>query len=238
MQHIDVDNIRTALKGDQDPIKEAIKNAIKSSCSIRITTPDDYATGSGFHIGNGYIATVAHNVKFASETGEVHVDVSFDGIHFYKTKTITYNEDDDTAIIKAIGMPDIPSVELGDSDSLEVGDIIAVIGTPEGWHDTATVGRVTNVHQNIGDKYAPSKAWNDMIFIDAQVLGGNSGGEMIATDGKVYGIVMGITGFDSEQGLGQNSIIPINKLKKLISPMDKPEPPEYETTNISPDFSV
>jgi type I restriction enzyme M protein len=49
---------------------------------------------------------------------------------------------------------------------LELGETVAVIGAPEGWADTVTVGRLSNIHQSLGD-YAPGPSWNDVMFIDA-----------------------------------------------------------------------
>jgi len=104
---------------------------------------------------------------------------------------------------------------IGDSDTLEIGDIIAVIGSPEGFHDTATVGRVSNIHQSVQDENLP--AWQDIIFVDADILEGSSGGMVIGTDGLVYGLVMGVTGQHAEYGVGESSISPSNKIKQLFS---------------------
>ena len=109
----------------------------------------------------------------------------------------------------------IPSLKLGNSNTIEVGDIVAVIGSPEGFHDTATVGRVSNVHQTLGES-APSLAWQDIIFVDADILEGSSGGMVIGMDGFVYGLVMGVTGQHADIGIGQNSISPSNKIIELL----------------------
>jgi fructose-1,6-bisphosphatase/inositol monophosphatase family enzyme len=58
---------------------------------------------------------------------------------------------------------------LANSDLVEVGEQVAVLGAPEGWHDTATVGRVSNINQSLGSA-APSPAWNDVMFVDAKIL--------------------------------------------------------------------
>ena len=104
---------------------------------------------------------------------------------------------------------------MGDSNHIRQGDIIAVVASPEGWHDTTTVGRVTNIHQSLGSD-APDPSWNDMIFIDADTLEGASGGMVIATDGKVYGMVQGVVGKRASDNIGENVVCPINKLKLLL----------------------
>ena len=105
---------------------------------------------------------------------------------------------------------------MGDSDTLEIGDLVIVISAPEGFHDTATFGRVSNTHMSLGEN-APSAAWQDFIFIDADIMEGSSGGMVLGTDGLVYGLVMGVTGQHAESGLGENSISPSNKIKQLLS---------------------
>jgi S1-C subfamily serine protease len=97
-----------------------------------------------------------------------------------------------------------------------IGDIIATISSPEGWNDTATVGRIANIHQNLGE-LAPSSAWNDIIFIDADILQGSSGGMVIGTDGLVYGSIVGVTGQNAEIGLGQRAVCPSNKIIALLN---------------------
>jgi S1-C subfamily serine protease len=93
--------------------------------------------------------------------------------------------------------------------------MVVVISAPEGFHDTATYGRVSNIHQTLGEN-APSQAWQDIIFIDADILEGSSGGMVLGTDGLVYGIVMGVTGQHAEIGIGESSVSPSNKIKSLI----------------------
>ena len=104
--------------------------------------------------------------------------------------------------------------------TVKVGDIISVIGSPEGWHDTATVGRVSNINQQLG-VFAPTEAWNDIIFIDADILPGVSGGMVIGTDGKVIGSVMGIVGQQAEIGIGERAVCPSNKIIALLQQMKK-----------------
>jgi S1-C subfamily serine protease len=106
-------------------------------------------------------------------------------------------------------------VVLANSDLVEVGEQVAVLGAPEGWHDTATVGRVSNINQSLGSA-APSPAWNDVMFVDAKILQGVSGGMCVGTDGLVIGSVIGVTGILAEYGVGENVICPSNKIIKLL----------------------
>lgn len=198
----------------EDPVKKIIQIGLQSSCSIYVHHGDKHWSGSGFHIGDGIIITAAHVVP---PDIEIDVDITFDNKNYFKAQTIISEPNYDAGILSAPQVASlVPQVELGDSDTIEVGDIVAVIGSPEGFHDTATVGRVTNIHQTLGES-APTPAWRDIIFIDADILEGSSGGMVIGTDGKVYGLIMGVTGQHSDIGVGENSACPSNKIRELLT---------------------
>lgn len=198
---------------EEDPIKKIIQDNIQASCTVMVYGDNSFWTGSGFHIGNGVVVTAAH---VAPQDIPTKINISFDGQNEFEAELIISDKNLDIALLHSsdiIGQ--IRPVALGDSDTLETGDIIATITSPEGWNDTATVGRVSNIHQGLG-KYAPSPAWNDVFFIDADILQGSSGGMVIGTDGLVYGSVMGMAGQHADIGVGQRAICPSNKIKALI----------------------
>jgi len=197
-----------------DPIKKTIQRGLQSSCSIYCKSSGKQWSGSGFHVGEGLIITAGHVVPLDETITEINV--TFDNQSFFPAKFIASNPDIDTGSIYCESAKSFPKLEFGDSSGLELGDIVVVIGSPEGFHDTATVGRVSNIHQTLGDQ-APSKAWQDIIFIDADILEGSSGGMVLGIDGLVYGIVMGVTGQHSDIGIGENSISPSNKIVDFIS---------------------
>jgi serine protease Do len=205
----------------EDPVKKIIQSSIISSCTIFVNTPDQSWTGSGFHIGDGYIVTASHVVPPVLEKQPNEIKVTFDGRTMYPASLQISDPNVDAGIIKCEPIAkNIPAVQLGDSDTIEVGDIIAVIGSPEGFHDTATVGRITNIHQTLGDQ-APSKAWQNILFFDADILEGASGGMLIGTDALVYGCVMGVTGEHADVGMGENAACPSNKIKMLFDKLQK-----------------
>ena len=168
-------------------------------------------------IGNGFIATAAHVAPPELMMSPHELTLSFDGQNLYPAEVVAPEPRYDCAILSCPAIANqLSSVMLADSNNAEVGDIIAVIGAPEGWNNTATVGRITNVHQTLGPQ-APTQAWHDIIFIDAQILQGVSGGMVIGTDGLVYGLVIGVTGQHAEVGIGENSVCPSNKIKSLLA---------------------
>jgi len=200
----------------EDPVKKIIQMGLQSSCSIYVRSSSSKSqwSGSGFHVGNGLIVTAGHVVPIDTEI--IDINISFDNKQNFPAKVLKSDPNIDAGVIYCEAARSFPALQLGDSDTLEKGDLVAVIGAPEGFHDTTTVGRVTNIHQGLGQS-APSQAWNDIIFVDADIMEGSSGGMVLGTDGLVYGLVMGVTGQHADVGIGESSVSPSNKIKKLLA---------------------
>ena len=217
---LDVNYLDSLIKTSQssekveDPIKKTIQLGLQASCSIYVRSGKKNWSGSGFHIGNNIIITAGHVVP-ADET-LTEILITFDNKNFIPATFLTSDATIDSGAIRAERIPNnIPALQFSNSDSIEVGDIVAVIGSPEGFHDTATVGRVSNLHQSINDINLP--AWTDVIFVDADILEGSSGGMVIGTDNLVLGTVMGVTGQHADIGVGENTVCPSNKITNMLS---------------------
>jgi len=203
-----------------DPIAQSIQSSLASNCTITVRSGKKMWTGSGFHIGEGYVATAAHVVPPDLIGSGAEITATFDGKVMFPMQIAATDPNIDSGIIFNPQIAKtVPACKLGDSNSAQVGDIIAVISSPEGWHDTATVGRIANVHQSLGEADKP--AWNDLIFIDADILQGSSGGMTIGTDVFVYGSIMGVTGQHADIGIGERAICPSNKIKALLQTIKK-----------------
>lgn len=209
----------------EDPIKRIIQKTIKASCTVYVQSGrGETWIGSGFHIYNeGFVVTAAHVVPPELMQKGHEIILLFPGNVYYQAKIAISEPKYDCAILYA---PDIinkiPSVKLADSDTVEIGDLIAVISSPEGMSATATVGRIANVHQGMG-MFAPTEAWKDeLIIIDADILEGSSGGMCILTDGTVAGSVMGEFGQEvNASGSGHRTICPSNKIKTIYNQLKK-----------------
>lgn len=217
---LDVNYLDSLIKTSQsvekleDPIKKTIQLGLQASCSIYVRSGKKNWSGSGFYIGNNIIITAGHVVPTDETLTEILI--TFDNKNFIPASFMTSDPTIDSGAIKAERIPsNIPTLQFANSDTVEVGDIVAVIGSPEGFHDTATVGRVSNIHQSINDVNMP--AWNDIIFVDADILEGSSGGMVIGTDNLVYGTVMGVTGQHADIGVGENAVCPSNKITNMLS---------------------
>jgi serine protease Do len=161
--------------------------------------------GSGFLVSkDGYIVTNNH---VAGDADRVVVTLN-DGRKF-DAKVVGTDPLSDVAVIKVDGK-DLPTLPLGDSDSLKVGEMVVAVGNPFGLSQTITTGVVSALGRNavgIAD-------YEDFIQTDAAINPGNSGGPLLDLDGRVIGVN---TAIYSRTGgaMGIGFAIPIN-MAKLI----------------------
>ncbi|MGH8208342.1 MAG: Do family serine endopeptidase, partial [Steroidobacteraceae bacterium] len=134
--------------------------------------------GSGFIIRpDGYILTNAHVVNGASE-----VTVRLTDRREYTAKVIGIDTKSDVAVIK-INAKDLPTVKLGDSHNLRVGEWVLAIGAPFGFENSATAGIVSAKGRTL-----PDSGYIPFIQTDVPINPGNSGGPLFNMRGEVVGI--------------------------------------------------
>ena len=134
--------------------------------------------GSGFIIRpDGVILTNAHVVNGANE-----VTVRLTDRHEYTAKVIGIDTKSDVALIK-IPAKDLPTVKLGDSHSLKVGEWVLAIGAPFGFENSATAGIVSAKGRTL-----PDSGYIPFIQTDVPINPGNSGGPLFNMRGEVVGI--------------------------------------------------
>jgi serine protease Do len=162
---------------------------------------------SGFVISaDGYILTNNHVVEDADEI----TVVMGDGQKYEKVKLIGTDDKADVAVLKIENVDDLPYLELGDSDDLEIGEWVIAIGNPFGLTETLTVGVVSA----LGRRVSGEDVYQDFIQTDAAINPGNSGGPLLNLEGEVVGINSAIiTGDRGYMGIGL--AVPINMAKAI-----------------------
>jgi serine protease Do len=165
--------------------------------------------GSGFIIDkDGYIITNNHVVQGAEE---IKVKLA-DGREF-KAKVVGRDPKTDLALIKISSLfKDLPSLSLGDSDKMRVGDWVIAIGNPFGLEETVTQGIISATGRVIG-----SGPYDNFLQTDAPINPGNSGGPLVNLKGEVIGINTAI--ISSGQGIG--FAVPSNIAKSVIPQIRK-----------------
>ncbi len=170
-----------------------------------------YGLGSGFIISEeGYILTNEHVVGNADE-----ITVSLLDGREYKAKYIGGDTELDIAVIQISPEgEELPIVELGDSDSILVGEWAIAIGNPLGFQHTVTVGVVSATGRHI-QKPDYSGYYSNLIQTDANINPGNSGGPLLNIHGEVIGINTAIVSPNVGTTLG--FAIPINNVKRYLT---------------------
>jgi len=158
-----------------------------------------YATGSGFIVTpDGYILTNAHVVKDADE-----VMVKLNDKREFKAKVIGIDLRTDVAVLK-VNASNLPKVNIGNPDTIKVGEWVAAIGAPFGLENTMTVGIVSAKGRAL-----PQENFVPFIQTDVAINPGNSGGPLFNLKGEVIGINSQI--YSRTGGyMGLSFAIPIN----------------------------
>jgi S1-C subfamily serine protease len=143
--------------------------------------------GSGVLISNdGKVLTAAHLVQAADNTVVEFTDGELIPAHV--TGSATYA---DVALLQLERTPvNIVAATLGDSDKVEVGDQIFVVGAPYGISNTLTAGHVSGRHSL--DKRTENTTAVEFLQTDAAINRGNSGSPVFSLDGEIMGIISNI----------------------------------------------
>ena len=163
--------------------------------------------GSGVMVEeSGVVITNHHVIRNADE-----VRVALHDGREYQTEILLTDESLDLAVLKLEANGPFPVVELGDSDALEVGDLVLAIGNPFGVGQTTTSGIVSGLarsHIGVTD-------FGFFIQTDAAINPGNSGGALVAMNGEVIGIN---TAIYSQTGgsIGIGFAIPSNMARAVL----------------------
>ncbi|MGM9521288.1 MAG: S1C family serine protease [Oscillospiraceae bacterium] len=192
-------------------------NTSLTTTNIFGQTSNSAVSGSGFIISSdGYILTNYHVVSYAVKYGGDLTVLMHDGTS-YEAEVIGYVEDNDVAVIK-IAATGLNAVTLGDSDAMQVGDVVYAVGNPLGELDyTLTDGIVSALDRIITttDETTGASTSMNMFQTNAAVNSGNSGGPVYNAYGEVIGIV---TAKYSETGVeGLSFAIPINDAVSLAT---------------------
>lgn len=179
----------------------------------QIQTQPRVGFGSGVIISkDGYIVTNNHVVEGADE-----ITVKLNDERELKGRVIGTDPDTDLALLKIEG-DDFPTIPVGDSDALKVGEWVLAVGNPFNLNSTVTAGIVSAKARSIGTTAANGQAASIQSFIqtDAAINSGNSGGALVNAAGELVGInamLYSPTGAYSGYGFA----IPTNLMTKVVS---------------------
>ncbi len=161
---------------EDSPFNELFKHFFEGIPNM--PEPETRSLGSGFIISSdGYILTNHHVVADADK-----IEVRLSDRRYFEAKVIGSDKASDVALIK-IDAKDLPTVKIGKSKDLKVGEWVLAIGSPFGFDHSVTAGIVSAKGRSL-----PSENYVPFIQTDVAINPGNSGGPLINMDGEVVGI--------------------------------------------------
>ena len=170
----------------------------------QIQTPKREGSGSGVIISSdGYIVTNNHVVSEADE-----LLVKLNDNREFKGRIIGTDEQTDLALIKIEGK-DFPTLPIGNSDDLKLGEWVLAVGNPFNLTSTVTAGIVSAKARSMG-----ANSIESFIQTDAAINPGNSGGALVNSKGEVIGI--NSSKFASEEVEGMGFAIPMATAESIL----------------------
>jgi putative serine protease PepD len=198
-----------------DSLAGVVKKVLPSVVTIKVRGTAGTSLGSGFIVsGDGYVVTNEHVVSGSSGTATI----TFSDATSAAAKVVGADPESDIAVLK-LERANLPPVEFGDSDQVQVGDPVLAFGSPLALANTVTYGIVSAVDRPIeaGEPGGPTRYYA-AIQTDAAVNHGNSGGPLVDAAGRVVGINSVIKSLASDQeeagNVGLAFAIPINQAKR------------------------
>lgn len=175
------------------------------------------AEGSGIIISeNGYILTNNHVINSNSTSSYYEIgQANKVTVHLYNDTTeytatvVGTDEETDLAVIK-IDKEGLTAAEIGDSDSVQVGEFSMAIGNPLGMQSSVTSGIISALNRDVTD--SDGKTFK-LIQTDAAINSGNSGGALVNSQGQVIGVNTLKVSATGVEGMG--FAIPINSAKPI-----------------------
>ena len=171
--------------------------------------------GTGFIVrADGVIVTNAHVIADAKT-----ISVALRDGTPYRARLVGKDETNDIAVLR-IDTKNLPVAELGNSDSLLIGEWAIAIGNPYGFYlgnsePSVTTGVISGTGRNLAAPNEGSATYVDMIQTDAAINHGNSGGPLVDAVGEVIGMNSSIYS-PSGGSVGLGFAIPINRVKRVM----------------------
>lgn len=175
-----------------------------------LNDPGGEGSGSGMIIApDGFVLTNDHVVD-----GSTGVKVTLTDGRAYMAQIIGTDSATDLAVVR-VSSNDLPAVELGNSDSLRVGQVAIALGNPLGFQNTVSAGVVSALGRSLRGR--AGRLIENVIQTDVALNPGNSGGPLVDSKGRVIGINTAM--IFMAQGLSFS--IPINTVKWVVGELVK-----------------
>ena len=211
-------NTNVPISPATETVSQIVQNVKSSVVSIKAEGSSGSGTGSGFIFRqDGYIVTNNHVVAPSLNGGKLFVYL--ENKKEFEAKLVGRNPSYDLAVLK-IDATGLTPVKIGDSNSLNVGDLTVAFGSPLGLSGTVTSGIVSAVNRPVTAGGQDDQSFISAIQTDAAINPGNSGGPLVNGQAEVIGVNSAIAtlGFGGQSGsIGLGFAIPMNQAQRIIT---------------------
>jgi putative serine protease PepD len=208
-------------------IKDIAKKVLPTVVSISVNSTSGSGTGSGSIVQSdatkSYIVTNNHVIDDAVTSGKVTVEFQ-DGTELTATikgRDIAY----DLAVLE-IAKGNLPTMSIGDSSQVLIGDLSVAIGSPLGLSGTVTSGIISALNRPVLAGSTNQASYIDALQTDAAVNPGNSGGPLVNGQGEMIGVnsaiaSLGASSSGTAGNIGLGFAIPINQAMRVVNEIIK-----------------
>ena len=205
-------------------IKDIAKKVLPTVVSISVSSTSGSETGSGSIVQSestrSYIVTNNHVIDSAVSGGKVTVEFQ-DGTELSATikgRDIAY----DLAVLE-IAKGNLPTIDIGYSSTVLIGDLSVAIGSPLGLSGTVTSGIISALNRPVLAGSTNQASYIDALQTDAAVNPGNSGGPLVNGQGAMIGVNSAIAslGASTPGNIGLGFAIPINQAMRVVNEIIK-----------------
>jgi putative serine protease PepD len=206
------------------PVEAVAARVLPSVVQLRVEGPTASGEGSAMVLSaDGLLLTNNHVVEEAAESGTVTA-VFQDGTTA-AALIVGRDPSSDLALVRAQNLSGLAPVELGNSDSVRVGQQVVAFGAPLGLGGTVTTGIISAVDRavNVGEETgANTPTVLNALQTDAAINPGNSGGPLVDMEGRVVGINSAIATTGAQGGsIGVGFSIPINQARRVAEELER-----------------
>lgn len=234
-------SVSSNIERAPESIAGIAQRVLPSVVSIATETASGSATGSGFVIeSTGYILTNNHVVDGAA--GDNPITVTLNSGRSMPATVVGTDTAYDLAVLK-VSATNLPALQFGDSDKIQVGDSVIAVGSPLGLSGTVTSGIISAKNRAVsaGGSSGESSFIN-ALQTDAAINPGNSGGPLVDATGAVIGVNSAIASLGSSYSgqsgsIGLGFAIPINQARKTANQLIKTGKATYPILGISLDLN-
>ena len=199
--------IKAVVESCADSVVEIQTESISSGNSLFQQYVSSGAGSGVILTQDGYIVTNHHVIE-----GATTINVSTNDGASYEAELVGQDESSDLAVIRLQGADasSLSPIEIGDSDSLTVGEWVMAIGSPFGNEQSVSTGIVSALYRSTAmQSTSGTTIYANMIQTDAAINPGNSGGALVNDNGELIGINSMIESYSgSSSGVG--FAIPVN----------------------------